>query len=39
VWALADALIAALARGLDATVVTRNRPDYARQGASVLTYS
>jgi predicted nucleic acid-binding protein len=35
---LGDALIAALARGLDATVVTRNRPDFERQGASVLAY-
>lgn len=35
---LGDALIAAVAAGLDATVVTRNRPDFERQGASVLTY-
>jgi predicted nucleic acid-binding protein len=35
---LGDALIAALARNLDATIVTRNRPDFARQGASVLSY-
>jgi predicted nucleic acid-binding protein len=35
---LGDALIAALAKGLDATIVTRNRPDFERQGASVLTY-
>jgi len=35
---LGDALIAAVARGLDATVVTRNRPDFERQGASVLGY-
>jgi predicted nucleic acid-binding protein len=35
---LGDALIAAVARGLDATVVTRNRPDFERQGASVLDY-
>jgi predicted nucleic acid-binding protein len=35
---LGDALIAAIARGLDATVVTRNRPDFVRQGASVLAY-
>lgn len=35
---LGDALIAAVARGLDATIVTRNRPDFERQGASVLTY-
>ena len=36
--ALGDALIAAVAQRLDATVVTRNRPDFVRQGASVLTY-
>jgi len=35
---LGDALIASVARGLDATVVTRNRPDFERQGAPVLTY-
>ena len=35
---LGDALIAAVARGLDATIVTRNRPDFERQGASVLAY-
>lgn len=35
---LGDALIAALAKGLGATVVTRNRPDFERQGASVLAY-
>lgn len=35
---LGDALIAAVARGLEATIVTRNRPDFERQGASVLTY-
>lgn len=35
---LGDALIAAVARGLNATVVTRNRPDFERQGASVLAY-
>jgi predicted nucleic acid-binding protein len=35
---LGDALIAAVARGLDATIVTRNRPDFERQGASVLGY-
>lgn len=36
---LGDALIAAVAAGLGATIVTRNRPDFERQGASVLTYS
>ena len=36
--ALADALIAAVAAGLGATVVTRNRPDFARLNVSVLTY-
>jgi len=35
---IADALIAAVATGLGATVVTRNRADFERQGASVLTY-
>ena len=35
---LGDALIAAVARGMDATIVTRNRPDFERQGASVLAY-
>ena len=35
---LGDALIAAVARGMDATIVTRNRPDFVRQGASVLVY-
>ena len=35
---LGDALIAAVARGMDATIITRNRPDFERQGASVLTY-
>lgn len=35
---LGDALIAAVAAGLNATVVTRNRPDFERQGARVLTY-
>lgn len=29
---------AARASGLDATVVTRNRPDFERHGAPVLTY-
>lgn len=35
---LGDALIAAVAQSLDATIVTRNRPDFERQGASVLSY-
>ena len=35
---LGDALIAAVARGMGATIVTRNRPDFERQGASVLDY-
>ncbi|HEX6139141.1 MAG TPA: PIN domain-containing protein [Candidatus Limnocylindria bacterium] len=35
---LADALIAGVAHGLDATVVTRNRPDFERQGIAVLEY-
>ena len=35
---LGDALIAAVARGMNATIVTRNRPDFERQGASVLAY-
>jgi predicted nucleic acid-binding protein len=35
---LRDALIAAVAGGLDATIVTRNRPDFERWGAAVLTY-
>ena len=35
---LGDALIAAVAQGLNATIVTRNRPDFERQGASVLAY-
>lgn len=35
---LGDALIAAVAEGLRATIVTRNRPDFERQGAAVLTY-
>ena len=35
---LGDALIAAAAIGLEATVVTRNRPDFERQGAAVLSY-
>jgi len=36
--ALADALIAGVAHVLGATVVSRNRPDFERQGISVLTY-
>lgn len=36
--ALADALIAGVAHGLPATIVTRNRPDFERQGIPVLTY-
>lgn len=35
---LGDALIAALARSLDATIVTRNRPDFERHGAKILAY-
>lgn len=35
---LGDALIAAVAEGLGATVVMRNRPDFERQGIEVLTY-
>ncbi len=35
---LGDALIAAVARSLDATVVTRNPDDFARQGVRVLGY-
>lgn len=35
---LGDALIAAAAAGLEATVVTRNRPDFERQGTPVLGY-
>jgi len=35
---LGDALIAGLATDLAATVVTRNRPDYARQGVPTLEY-
>ncbi|MGI8998919.1 MAG: PIN domain-containing protein [Candidatus Limnocylindria bacterium] len=35
---LGDALIAAAAAGLGATIVTRKRPDFERQGASVLGY-
>ncbi len=36
---LGDALIAAVAGRIEATIVTRNRPDFARQGASVLAYA
>ena len=35
---LGDALIAAVAWRLEATIVTRNRPDFQRQGARVLAY-
>jgi len=35
---LGDALIGAVAADLGATVVTRNRPDFERQGIEVLTY-
>jgi predicted nucleic acid-binding protein len=35
---LGDALIAAVAKGVAATIVTRNRADFERQGASVLSY-
>lgn len=35
---LADALIAGLAHEIGATVVTRNRPDFERQGVRVLSY-
>ncbi|HEX5579852.1 MAG TPA: type II toxin-antitoxin system VapC family toxin [Candidatus Limnocylindria bacterium] len=36
--ALADALIGGVASVLGATVVTRNRPDFERQGVPILTY-
>lgn len=36
---LGDALIGGIAADLDATVVTRNRPDFARQGVAVLEYT
>jgi len=36
--AAASPVAAAVAHGLDATIVTRNRPDFERQGATVLTY-
>lgn len=35
---LGDALIAGVAATIGAIVVTRNRPDFERQGVSVLTY-
>ena len=35
---LGDALIAGVATNVDATVVTRNRTDYERQGVPVLAY-
>ena len=35
---LGDALIGGIATDLGATVVTRNRPDFQRQGIPVLTY-
>ena len=35
---LGDALIAGIAVSLEATIVTRNRPDFERQGVAVLTY-
>jgi predicted nucleic acid-binding protein len=35
---LGDSLILALAEDLDAVVITRNRPDFERQGIEVLTY-
>lgn len=35
---LGDALIAGIATSLEATVVTRNRPDFERQGVAVLAY-
>ena len=35
---LGDSLIAGVAAELDAIVVTRNRPDFERQGIQVLTY-
>jgi predicted nucleic acid-binding protein len=35
---LGDSLIAGVAAELGATVITRNRPDFERQGIDVLTY-
>jgi len=35
---LGDALIAGVAADLGATIITRNRPDFERQGIPVLTY-
>ena len=35
---LGDALIAASAQGIGATIVTRNRPDFERHGVPVLSY-
>ena len=35
---LGDALIAGIAASLKATIVTRNRSDFERQGVAVLTY-
>ena len=35
---LGDSLIAAVAAELGATVITRNRPDFERQGIEVLSY-
>ena len=35
---LGDALIAGVAVSLEAAVVTRNRPDFERQGVPILTY-
>ncbi len=35
---LGDSLIAGVAAQLGATVITRNRPDFERQGIEILTY-